>query len=343
MSNPNTDQNAIDLYEEFDDEVIGTKIIDFIARLVERTSRSFGNIDLYNNGKVWDRSTREDLLQEVVETQLLARHQLEFVFSRPVNGLPSLSGLEKRMTQVIKRTLIERRRSLALIEDRLVQRVKRMAKTTDFEIRTFAKVDYVGKRNRDFKPRSRSKDELRRLADLLADIPRIPEKEQNSRQSIGFGAGELRVAIDRVLVNVDSISLIDLREIFILLFTSVRPSTLLLEEDFDMQETVVAAIGTASRADIDHLLAPVLDRVTVEQATILIGKTQQISDENLAETLGISRPTLANRRKVVTESLGEALKGLSGAEVDVAYELFRDRLIDIADSAVDQELEDDDA
>jgi len=323
------------LYEEFDLDVIGKNFVELLEdEVVPKVVTRYPNVAIYNNRLPWDVDSQRDLVQEVVETQLLGANQLEFVFHEDGRFDPNTAGIRRRLTHVVNRTLFERRRRLGLIEDRLVERCRKIADSPPFMRVALAGQEYLLLDGVTASPREpRSDPELFKLANLdsVRSVPRLTDSG-DSKQSMGYNSTHLKFVLNALLEEARIISTADLRRIFAEIFAALRPSTLLDLED--RMDNLYQDDHPRMAPDpmLERNLSELVEQLSADQRQILLGKFHRISDADLARALDLSRPTIQRYREQATERVQATVASLDDQERDAAYELLI-RMIDERETA----------
>lgn len=325
-----------DYYDEFERDVIGGRFLStLLPSVVSAVTAQFPDVYRYNGNSPWDDASREDLAQDVVLNQLMGRNQISFVFDPNDSRSPDLSGVRRRLAYVIRRELAERRKDLALIEDRLVNRCLKLARKPPFTVLKIGRETIICTGEAaGIEPTPLTDHAISRLAQLEAvqDAPRIPESD-GPNQSIGYSSPVLQRVFKMIMNEAKIISVSDLRRVFLEIFTSLRPYVLLSFEERDslvaplMEDPMESKEITEKKA---RALQSTVSGMEREHCEILLGKFQKLTDSQLGNSLGLSRPTVQKRREEAAALIQPLVAGLDDQDRDRIYssvlDLIRERL-----------------
>jgi hypothetical protein len=288
------------LRREYQRERIGRSILAEVERAVDLATRRYDPV-VYGGGAPTWAQARDDLIQEVVATVLLAEGQIDYLM-QVSNTLDDFRALLFRQT----RRLLARRRQRTVI-DNLVERSR--------EIVTRPPFDTVGRAPPTFRlagrtceERQPTDDERRLAASRITAIPRIPFNV-TERAPIVYAAG----ALDKVVKGIadalpTSFTISDVDAILKIVLTDWIPS--FLEEG---EESVVVEdreLGPEAMVVVTSTVDRVLDAMSEEQSLIFLRKLEGVSDSEVAKELGLSRPTLAARKEGVWRLMEHELSDL---------------------------------
>ena len=319
-----------DYYDEFERDVIGGRFLSkLLPSVVSAVTAQFPDVYRYNGNSPWDDASREDLAQDVVLNQLMGRNQISFVFDPNDSRSTDLAGVRRRLAYVVRRELADRRKALALIEDRLVDRCLKLARKPPFTVLkvgrdTFISIDAALGDD----PKPLTEHAISRLAQLEAvqDAPRIPESD-GPNQSIGYSSPVLQRVFEKIMDEARIISVSDLRRVFLEIFTSIRPYVLL---SFEERDSLVASqtedLMESKEITEKHALAlhSIVSGMAREQCEILLGKFQKLTDAQLGNSLDLSRPTVQKRREEAVALIQPFVAGLDDQDRDRIYSLVMD-------------------
>ncbi len=296
------------LREEYAKEGIGVLIWDLLQQVTGRVARTY-RTDHFNDGEPWTDESITVLAQDVAEALLAdQRGQLRYVFQAADEETGDrLHTLQALLGTKVKHALRARRRKTPV--DRLVARVRALIDQPPYAALTVGR-DTTVVLTADLLPARQLTDgEIRRGAALIDSIPRISTKVNAQRESKIYSKSHLEEVVKRLVTAFEPILLADVRKILEILLTAWVPTLLVsIEEDHASSSTPETELArTQMHAQIETF-ATTLEPV---HRLVLIGKSQKISDEELAQLAGISRPTLIKRREAVYQRVeAELLDGL---------------------------------
>ena len=318
-----------ELYNELDRlREVGPRLMDFLQNeVIPAEVKKFPNVSIYNNGRPWDAASRQDLAQEVALEQLFLADQLGWVLNSADRHSGDLRAVRRRLAYTVRRTLLERRKRLGLIEDRLVERCRKLAAEPPFATVQLVGQEYLCLAGREAEdPPVQTEPSLRRLVNLdqVRLAPRLRDSG-GSKQSMGYTKPVLRNVLKALLDATGILSPADLRRIFSLLFTPFRPSPLF---DFENHEHYLdtSEPTSASEAQLLDLVSEIVEQLTEIQCLIILGKAQRRSDGELSLVLDISRPIVQKRREEAAAIVQRAVGQLDDGDRDRVYDLLVDQI-----------------
>ena len=135
--------------------------------------------------------------------------------------------------------------------------------------------------------------EVEELAKLVWDIPRLLQNPDAERSTMVYTTDNLVLLIGRVLSEVHSIERRDLSKMFERFLTLPDRRDLEdIENSLEEQEKI-KPLGKEDHEMISNFVTG----LSVEDQSILWFKHQNLPDEVLSTRLGISRPTVAKRKR----------------------------------------------
>ena len=273
---------------------IGQAVLTVVRRLCRQIARRYPPT-IYAGTAKWDDSVIEDLVQDVIVERLLGEHQLDYIMA----VAQSTSEFERLVTQQIKRCLARRRRRT--IADNLIERSREILGQPPFEEVEGASPPRYRLAGKLTEARDPSATELRVAAVGARAVPRDALGVARERAPRVFTTEALRALLVGVAAALPtSVSIRTLDEIFRLLLTDLIPSDL---EDTDIAEQVPPAVerDPAAIAVLHSVVARLLGRLTDDQKVILKLKAADVADREVATVIGVSRPTLADRKHEIFE------------------------------------------
>lgn len=279
-----------ELRRECDRDGIGPLLWDLLVRVSGRMARRYPPA-LYNDGQSWSEEAIRDLAQQVAVERLLAEHQLEYVLELAEDE----DSLAKLLSFQVRRALSHRRATTVV--DRLATRVRTLIQSAPYESTTFGTDTWVSLVGTDRAARSLSDTELRQGARSVASIPRIPSSATASRESKVYSANDLNELVRRLVSEFGGITLRDVRKILDIALTAWLP-TILREAEED-QVSGSSPEQELERSHMEALVQALVSGLDPVHRVVLLGKSQGVSDGDLALRVGRSRPWIADRKAEV--------------------------------------------
>lgn len=286
------------LYAEFTTVRIGWELYSLVGRACRQVARAFPPL-VYAGRESWDDDALQDLQQDVITTQLLGQGQLDYIFSVSQSD----GDVERLMTLQVRRALARRR--TRTVVDNLIDRARNL-----LDEAPFSKIAGPPTRfwltERPVEHRDPTDPELSVAVLAVAAIPQVLGSNLNSRQPIVYHREGLATALIAVAGQLhSSFTLSDLRRIFEQCLTGLLRSTV----DADVTQAPVLDRSALSLV-FRETAAIVVRSLSREQARILLLKAANVADSEAAAALGVSRPTLAQRKHAAFAIFGDLTEGL---------------------------------
>ena len=245
----------------------------------------------FNNSEEWSEESLRDLAQEVTLRRLLGENQLEYVLDLATDE----DSLARLLAFQVRRVLT-RRRSTTVV-DRLLMRIDKALEGDAIETVQLGSDRFVQVRGIARDPRSLTEAEVQRAVALIGPVPRIPSNPSGVRESKVYNGENLRLLLRELLNEFGGILISDLRRILEIALTAWLPTVLREgEENYRSQSTPEIELHRAAMPTlIDNVIAQLDDTHRV----VLLGKSQDTSDGELARRTGRSRPWIADRKSEV--------------------------------------------
>jgi hypothetical protein len=316
-----------DLRHEYERERVGPLILERIRAVVSRTARRYPPTVYAEVASAWDDDNLGVLIQDFVAGSLLAQGQLDYTMSVAT----SLSDFDALTARQLRRHLRQGRRRT--IVDNLVDRARAIVRETPFttltgptERYTLAGVDIEDREVKDAD-----------LVDAVRVASLIPREVSGARERAARvykddDLARLVSAIARALRC--PFTLDHVRHVLERVLTELAPSHLQSLSDDSGHADDAARVRTREAAEVQALrdeggdlmavpeLAPegaalagdAVARYTGALAgrdrTILRLKWSGASDTDVAAAVGLSRPTVADRKRHLITELESELSGL---------------------------------
>ena len=287
------------LRSEYQSVRIGPRIWALVLEMTRSIARRYPP-GVYNNGESWSDENLEDLAQQVVLDRLLDEAQLEYLFDQAT----SLESWRRLLSLQVRRTLSHRRRKTVV--DRLLARVRRLARTPPLDIRTVGRQVWVSGDDFAGPLAGLSDSRISHLANAVRDIPQLVASRRSSRAPMIYTTPDLRLLLERVLGEVGAVSERDLARVFEILLTSWLPTFLQDPEgEYPSEEPTPEAV--AEDAQMRAAVGTFVRNLSEPEQWILLGKSQGIADGHIAVRLRRSRPWVAQRKQGVLDRLATEL------------------------------------
>lgn len=319
-----------DLRREHETETIGPRIWALTVELAGMVGRRYRPVE-YNRGATWDEASIEELAQETAVDLLIGERQIHYIFT----VADTAEDVRRLLTRNVKRALWRRRSATAI--DRLMERVRRTAALPPFALQAVGAQQWITLADTPGDPRVLNDAELRAAAAVAHRVPRLIEREDAKRASIVYAPGALRELLHAVIGVTGGVLESDLAGILRILLTAWLPASLVSVEGDDLagEAAGVRPVDDGiDRQDMETAMRDLVESMTVEDLTVLVCKTQGLSDQAVAEQLGRSRPWVAGRKEVV---LGRADAAFARVP-EPLHEEAAARLLELASDALGEAL-----
>ena len=282
-------------------ERIGPKILNEVRRVVHGLIRRY-NPEIYGGAANWE-DAEEDVVQGVVTELLLAEGQLDYLMTTCTH----MEDFDRLLARQVRRYLARGRRRNVI--DNLLDRAKEILASDPFETNRRGDRPVYRLVGRPAAERDPTEEELNRVARTAALVPRVPfagaerapivySKEHLARLLLAVAEGlpctfsrpDLQRILELALTDWVAGLLTELEEV-----RAVPASALTPEE--------VTMVGEAERQ--------IFEACTDQERLILQRKLENISDQEVAAQLRLSRQTIVARKKAIFEKMQMALEGLS--------------------------------
>lgn len=269
---------------------IGPLFWELLVAVSGRVARKYPPV-IFNNGEEWSEESLRDLAQEVTLWRLLGENQLEYVLDLATDE----DSLARLLAFQVRRVLT-RRRSTTVV-DRLLMRIDKALEGDAIEIVQLGSDRFVQVRGIARDPRSLTEAEVQRAVALIGPVPRIPSNPSGVRESKVYNGENLRLLLRDLLNEFGGILISDLRRILEIALTAWLPTVLREgEENYRFQSTPEIE---PHRAAMPTLIDDVIAQLDDTHRVVLLGKSQDTSDGELARRTGRSRPWIADRKSEV--------------------------------------------
>lgn len=270
--------------------------------------------DVYARSPSWDAPSIDDLVQDVVLTQLLAGGQVEYV----VDVARDLQSARRLLTTHVRWTLARRR--TRTVVDNVIERCRPLLSAPPYAVSAEGSGWAAGPAER----RDPTHDEVVEAARRVARLPRV-RILGGDRAPVVFTTDVLAQALADVAAALPGgFSEGDLDRIFSRVLTYHLPGALVLFEgtadEPDRAPTPEEALVVTRTVDDAY------GALTAEQRLLLAMKLAERPDSVAADAIGISRPTAAKRTRKAFAVVREHVIDLPQRVQDLVVSLLAERL-----------------
>jgi DNA-directed RNA polymerase specialized sigma24 family protein len=244
----------------------------------------------------------EDLVQEVVLRVLLEERQLDYLMktARTMNDFRAL------LQRQVERQLARRRRRTVI--DNLLDRCRQILKGEDYANIQRGSRTFYHLGSGAVEERAPTATELRQAAVRVLAVPRIPYRDTDRAPQV-YSTANLENLVRLVATALPTwFEISDLDRIMRDVLTGWVPS--LLGRDDAVHYEADTTLNPEEELITKSVTEQLYDSLTPEARLILVRKVEGSSDGELAQELGVSRPTAAGRKDSVLRLLEEKLRDL---------------------------------
>ena len=290
--------NFAQLHAEYSSQLIGEGIYEIVRELAGKIARKYPE-SVYNDGLSWDSQSVDDVCQEVVLNQLLGQKQIHYIFDIAT----SIESVRRLLTAQIKRALATRRKKSPI--DRLLKRISAFSKEGLIEF-VEAGVPFYRLPGTQDQYQSLDGSHLNACVRAIAPVPRLDSRLDTGRESMIYTPDRLKKAMEVLLRTVPALTERDLRDILEVLLTPWAPASLVPveKESIPSGDYAQDSIEEEQMATEARTLAGSFSHA---QRVVLVLKSQNVADADVASEVGVSRPTVADMKKTVLSRVGVEL------------------------------------
>lgn len=276
-----------DLRRECARDDIGPLFWDLLVAVCRRVARKYPPSS-YNHGEEWSDEAFRELALEVTLERLLGEDQLAYVLDLATDE----DSLARLLAFQIRRVLAHRR-SITVV-DRLLKRIKQLVVGGELESITLGGGEYITPSDTRSSPATLDDSQLRNAVALVAAVPRLPSNPTGKRESKVYNVDHLQSIVRLLVDQFGGISLSDVRRILEIVLTAWLPTILREGEEEHLSRS--APETELHRAHMTALIDSTISQLSETHRTVLLGKSQDVSDGELARRTGRSRPWIADRK-----------------------------------------------
>jgi hypothetical protein len=312
------------IHAECDELRIGPLLWELLIEVCERISRRYPP-DPYNHGELWTEESHRDLALEVALERLLKENQLDYVLAIADEAPASQQDdtLARLLAFQVRRVL-NHRRSITVV-DRLLARIRSFADSEPFTTIQVGSDIAVSIATDPSGARALTESELRHGVQIIDSIARLPSLPSADRESKVYNAADLHELVQRLVETFGAVLWADLRRILEILLTAWLPTV--LQDDEEHHAAQASPELELDRSQMSELITTLAHDLDPVHQMVLIGKSQGISDGELADRVGRSRPWIADRKaEVLVRVQDELIAELPEALHDEAVRELLDAL-----------------
>ena len=290
-----------ELVDEYRQVGIGPRILGQVREVVRAVARGY-DPTIYGASAGWDEGL-DDLVQEFGLEVLVGQGQLDYAILMATDHQHFRRLLARQV-----RYLLARRRRRTIV-DNLIDRAHRLAATPPFRLlgqRSQWSYTLVGK---EVVAGRVSEAAARSVAARFAELP-IIRAEPMMRAPAVYSETSLRTILAELAAAVPcAVGAGDLDRVLSLLLTSWLPC-FLKEAEATVANAAAEGMSAEDLAIVEEATMAILSGCERGQLEVLRLKLAGHSDEHIAETLGLSRPTISKRKRAAMGRLEQGLSGL---------------------------------
>lgn len=290
-----------ELVDEYRQVGIGPRILGQVREVVRAVTRGY-DPSIYGASAGWDEGL-DDLVQEFGLEVLVGQGQLDYAILMATDHQHFRRLLARQV-----RYLLARRRRRTIV-DNLIDRAHRLAATPPFRLlgqRSQWSYTLVGK---EVVAGRVSEAAARSVAARFAELP-IIRAEPMLRAPAVYSEASLRTILAELAAAVPcAVGAGDLDRVLSLLLTSWLPC-FLKEAEATVANAAAEGMSAEDLAIVEEATMAILSGCERGQLEVLRLKLAGHSDEHIAETLGLSRPTISKRKRAAMGRLEQGLSGL---------------------------------
>lgn len=290
-----------ELVDEYRQVGIGPRILGQVREVVRAVARGYDPA-IYGASAGWDEGL-DDLVQEFGLEVLVGQGQLDYAILMATDHQHFRRLLARQV-----RYLLARRRRRTIV-DNLIDRAHRLAATPPFRLlgqRSQWSYTLVGK---EVVAGRVSEAAARSVAARFAELP-IIRAEPMLRAPVVYSEASLRTILAELAAAVPcAVGAGDLDRVLSLLLTSWLPC-FLKEAEATVANAAAEGMSAEDLAIVEEATMAILSGCERGQLEVLRLKLAGHSDEHIAETLGLSRPTVSKRKRAAMGRLEHCLSGL---------------------------------
>jgi DNA-binding NarL/FixJ family response regulator len=313
-----------DLVAEYRSVAIGPLILGEVRDVVRSLVRGYDPI-VYGHVWRWQDGV-EDLVQEFCLEVLIRQGQLDYALLVAADR----QHFRRLLARQVRHLLARRRRRT--IVDNLLDRARKIVSSPPFRLVAHRSRWSYTMGERPIEPGTASAEDLGRAVARLAALP-VARASPSERAQAVYSTASLRALLETVAQELPyAVTVADLDRILTALLTSWLPR--FLEEAEDGWARPGAPEATAEdRAIAGDIAGSIAARCTEVQWQVLGLKLRGVSDREVGRRLGLSRPTVAERKVEAVKLLAESVSDLSETVCALVVERLVEHVVDLGGGA----------
>jgi DNA-directed RNA polymerase specialized sigma24 family protein len=295
-----------DIRDEHASVRVGHLILEEVRQSCRRLAKRSYPPRIYADAPTWHDEALEDLVQDVITDRLIKERQIEFM----VDASSSLREFRTFLDRQVRITLAKRRERTVI--DNLIDRSMRILREGAFEVALKGRQPAYRLTGTEPEQRDPTDEEIRSAAARVRPIPRgighgaerapAVYRDEDLRTLLRVVFEDLPTVVrvrdlDRILRDVLTEWTVSVLVPYVDASANWASDVLALDEEQEVTEAVESLL-----ADLDN-----------DARTVLASKLAGLSDAELAQALGVSRPTAAKRKNSVNGAIATSFGPLSGA------------------------------
>lgn len=300
--------NLDDLRLEFERETMGHKWLDAVRSVCRTVVRRYPP-EIYANSPTWA-DALDDLVQDVVTNALIRDGQAQYL----MDVCATADDFKRLLARQVSHVLARNRRRTVI--DQLLDRSKPLLNTAPFERAGRSLYVLPGA------PAEATPNGFREAVAIVRGAARVPHRGTERAPTV-FSTDTLRAVLIAVVAAHGPTTLSDLGRILSSGLTPLLPSVL---GSSDGPEPGRSDIDPEDVLNVQEAVTQVVDRLTDDELALLRWKLLAVTDTDIAGMTGLSRPTVANRKQAMLDTVRELVSGLPSELHDHAFDQLTVRL-----------------
>ena len=277
-----------DLVAEYRSVGIGPLILEEVREVIRAVVRGYDPV-VYGQVATWDLGL-EDLVQEFGLDVLVGQGQLDYAMSVSNDH----THFRRLMARQVRYLLARRRRRT--IVDNLLDRARKRVESPPFRLLTHRGEWSYTLQDKEVVPGRVSEKETRSVACGLTGVPVI-RCNPRQRAPVIYGESSLKQILEAIADGVAfAVGVNDLDRVFSLMLTSWLP-TFLKDGEGVLARAVAGGLSSEEQTIVKDVTHQVLESCDGTHREVLRLKLDGRSDREIAEQLGLSRPTVSKRKR----------------------------------------------
>lgn len=300
--------NLDDLRAEFERETIGHEWLAAVRSVCRTVVRRYPP-EIYASSPKWADSL-DDLVQDVVTNALLRDGQAQYL----MDVCETTTDFQRLLARQVAHVLARNRRRTVI--DQLLDRSKPLLSVAPFE-RVGRNIYVLPGAPTDATPSG-----YREAVAIVRGAARVPHRGTERAPTV-FSTDTLRAVLIATVSAHGPTTINDLGRILTNGLTPLLPSVL---GSSDSPEPGRSGIDPEDVLNVQEAVTQVVDTLKDDELALLRWKLLAISDTDIAGMTGLSRPTVANQKQAMLETVKELVSSLPPDLHDHAFDQLTVRL-----------------